>query len=239
MNTCCQNVARRMIIEQDVRLAAIADNLANLATPGYRKTRVLTRSFDQVFEQHAGLPVRIMADTTDGPLRQTDAPLDVAIRGRGFFVVEKDGRFFLTRNGQFALSPERQLVTMAGYVVQGEGGPLTLPPDRDPSSLTVDGDGTLRSNGQTIGRLRLLDTEHPESLARAGTTLFAVPPDAKPAEAGSYHVMNRAVEGSNASAFEEIAEMMNSLRAYELCQKVLRAEDTTQSNMIRSSTASA
>lgn len=208
---------------------AISENLANSATPGYLRNVVVTRQFDKELSERLSFA---STDTSAGPLRTTDNPFDFAINGTGFFVVEKNGNLFLTRHGHFAPNADGTLVTTDGQTVSGEGGPIQVPRDVPFDSITVNGDGTIRSGQNTIGKLRIVSPGNPSGLRRTGTTTFAAPNDMKPPEEG-VQVLNRTLEGSNTSVFEEMAEMTSASRSFEACQRMLKAMDQAESNLVR------
>jgi flagellar basal-body rod protein FlgF len=230
-----------MLYQMD-RLEAVTDNLANNAAPGYKKTVSSQNAFDSMVRSSAaaGRPdlgrsaaaVRSI-DFSPGPLHATDNPLDFAINGDGFFVVEKDGREFYTRNGRFQLDPNGTVVTTGGFAVQGRNGPLTLPADVDLSQLTVAADGVLRSGERTLDAVRLASFADPGVLRRVGPTLFSAPADVEPQTSATSRATNRAVEGGNAAVFEEMAELIGTTRAFEICQRMLKQMDQAQGATIQ------
>ncbi len=230
-----------MLYQMD-RLEAVTDNLANSAAPGYKKTVSSQSAFDAMVEKASvpGMPdsgysqaARRSVDFSPGPLRTTDNPLDFAINGDGFFVVEQDERTFYTRNGRFQLDPNGQLVTTGGFVVQGRDGPLTLPPDADLSQLTVDADGTLRSDERELGAIRLAGFSDTSVLNRVGPTLFSAPADVEPEIPQNSRATNRAVEGANTSIYEEMAELIGTTRSFEISQRMLKQLDQSAGETIR------
>ena len=236
MNQSAYELTGRMMTEQTRRLEAITDNLANSATPGYRRTQVSTPSFDQVLQGTAD-PSRRSMDLTNGGFRNTGVPTDFAITGSGFFVLEKDGREFLTRNGQFAVAGDGRLTTPSGFAVLGEDGPINLPPDVDMSRMNVDGDGTVRADGQALGRLRITEPADAGLLERVGPSLLRLPAGAATRTPPEFSVTNRSLEGSNTSVFQEMADMMSSFRSFQMCHKLLQTQDASQSSMIKTYSA--
>jgi flagellar basal-body rod protein FlgF len=242
MNAISSNAALRGMLYQMDRLETVADNLANSSAPGYKKTVSSQSAFDAMVKTaaspghpHAGYSqaAQRSVDFSPGPLRSTDNPLDFAINGDGFFVVAQNERTYYTRNGRFQLNPDGQLVTSGGYVVQGRNGPLTLPPDADLSQLTVDADGTLRSDERELGAIRLAGFADPSVLNRVGPTLFSAPIDVEPEIPQNSRATNRAVEGANTSVYEEMAELIGTTRAFEISQRMLKQLDQSTGETIR------
>jgi flagellar hook-basal body protein len=176
MNSSAYGLTARMMVEQNQKLQTITDNLANSATPGYRRDRVSAKAFDQLLMEKAG-PPQISVDLSDGSLRNTGNPLDFAISGKGFFVLESDnGRQYLTRNGQFLLSGEGNLVTPAGLTVQSESGSINLPADTDMTKFSVDPDGSIRLDGRTMAKLLIVEPGNSALLKRVGPSLLTPVP---------------------------------------------------------------
>jgi flagellar basal-body rod protein FlgG len=158
------------------RQEVIAGNLANATTTGFRADAAEATGFVAVLQDQLngiesppapnvwgadwiGLlgtgvqPDRYIVDTRQGPIRQTDNPLDLALGGRGFFAVQTPDGIGYTRDGSFRRSATGQLVTGQGYPVLGVDGPIQL----GPGPVTVNRDGTLVQNGQVVSRLQVVD----------------------------------------------------------------------------------
>jgi len=217
------------------RLATVVDNLANVSTVGFKKSYAVQPPFYDILEAKT-TPIRRAPDFSQGPIRATGQPFDFAIDGSGFFVVEKDGRDYYTRNGQFKQGPDGTLMTAGGLPVQGTDGRITFPREMNPADLTVDRQGNLYAGEQTLGRLRLVDFANPETLKNVGPTTFATPISATRSIDFAGAVHNRALEGSNASVFEEMAELISTVRSHESCMKMLQAHDETERKMVKTYT---
>jgi flagellar basal-body rod protein FlgF len=213
----------------------VSENLVQATTPGYRRQGLLYEASSAPMLAGGGggtAPRSGMSAGPSGgqssfvyfepgPLQQTNNPLDLAVSGNAFFVVEGPNGPMYTRNGSFEQGPGGELRTRGGgYRVSGEGGAITIPPDA--ASLTVGSDGTITANGAQVGRLRLATFAQPETLRRVGTTLFQgdapqTPlPDAVKIEQG-YR------EGSNVQPVQEMVSMMLGMRYYEAAGKALQA----------------
>ncbi|NCC49903.1 MAG: flagellar hook basal-body protein [Spartobacteria bacterium] len=238
--------AFRMIKGLVDRLDAVSENLANANNPGYRRLNVTGKVFDAVLGDYMageskhwtnGLkydPVSV--DFTEGAFQQTDRSMDFAINGKGFFVVRnEDDKLFYTRNGHFRLDPEQRLINADGFLVEGQNGEIILPDPSNLNSLRVGRDGTLVINDRRIDQLTLAHFEDLQKLNRVGTTLFTPAQGQEPMELPeTTTVVNGMLERSNSHVVEEMTELITITRAYEACQRMLKAEDEREGKMIQS-----
>lgn len=239
-------VSEAGMLGQQNKLEIVANNLANASTPGFK--RMLT-TFQAVAPQAPGfegvdpnalpggavdvmvpgsmLRLRSAPDLSPGPMRPTGNRLDVAIGGDGLFAVQTDAGERYTRAGNFTISPEDQLVTAAGDTVLGEGGPIEIPPT---SFVEIALDGTVRADGDEVGRLRLVTPETALDLTPDGATSFALRDGAAPVRAvdpAEIRVQAGFLEGSNANPVSELVSMITAQRIFEAGQRVLSATDET------------
>lgn len=214
-------------------MTAIANNLANADTTGFRKETTLFSEF--VLASSAGPSVSMAdgavryASERHGTLALTGARLDLAIEGEGFFQVEDATGRYLTRAGAFQLSPEGFVVTQSGRTLLDAGGaPIFVPPDA--STLEVGRDGTLSVDGVEQARIGLVSAPA-EALARAGGAAFrtAEPPE----PVADARVRQGALERSNVNPIEELARMIDVSRSYERVQTLVRDEDERIRQSIR------
>ncbi len=215
------------------RLETITDNLANSVTPGYRRAFPLQKTFNQTLTDSKTTENSSAVDFAQGSLRETGNPMDFAIVGDAFFTVGKDNKEYYTRNGHFSLNKNGELVTDSGLKVLGSSGAINIPDDTDTSRLTVDATGTIKAGDQTIGELKLASFADPRTLNKVGSTLFASPNEVKIQKPQDSTVTNRMLEGSNTVIFEEMANLMVCMRNYESCNKILKAQDSKQGEMIQ------
>lgn len=203
-------------------LDRLAADIANAATAGYKTERTTDAQADRpafaaVLQTAIDVtPGGRRLNTTPGPLNTTGRDLDFAIEGSGFFVVQTAGGTRYTRNGRFSVTDDGSLVTMEGSPVLGTNGPIKL----GPGKLSVEVDGTIR-NGETVaGKLSVVQFADPTQLARESGALFrANEADATPAANPS--VKGGALEESNVSVVERVAELTNVTRTFEALQKAL------------------
>lgn len=213
----------------EVRHEAIANNLANVSTPGYRRQFVVLES--NVGQQlpggaagslgmHGPNVAEVVHSFEPGEYKFTDSPLDLAIAGDGFFVVESPAGRLYTRNGAFTLDENRTLVTHSGMPVLGQGGPITLPPGSD---IIVQEDGTILVDGTEVGRLQIVSFQDPSKLQPAGTTLFQAPPEAGMETVTEPVIRQGYREMSNVNPVSELVNLIVSARHHEAAQRALKA----------------
>ena len=196
-------------------LDVIANNVANLATTGYRREGLVFAEFVRAAApgdsiSMADLAARFVAERP-GEITLTGNPLDLAIEGPGFFTVRAGGEVLLTRAGNFQRSPEGLLVTADGAPVLDEaGGEIFLPSDA--GAVTVARDGTISAGGAPLARLGLV-TAAPEALERVGAASFR--PREAPVPVENPRILHGALEGSNVDPLAEIARLIAVTRAYE------------------------
>ncbi|MBC7137576.1 MAG: flagellar hook-basal body complex protein [Defluviimonas sp.] len=208
-------------------MQAVANNIANLSTAGFRKEGV-------IFAEHvAGLgrdePSLSMAhararivDLQQGPLTETRGRFDFAIEGEGFFLIETPEGNQLTRAGSFTPSAEGELVTPDGHRLLDAGAaPVFVPPGA--GSVALAADGTLSADGAPLTQIGLFVPADPKDLQHRGGTRFAAEAGVEPLEGGV--ILQGFIENSNVNAVEEIARMIEVQRAYELGQTFLDRED--------------
>jgi flagellar basal-body rod protein FlgG len=237
---------------QDKQLSALSNNLSNVATNGFKRDRVVFEDLlYQIYRQPGGnstqdtlLPSGMQMGTgvrtvgsqkmfTQGALQTTEETLDVAINGRGFFQIQMpDGTISYTRDGQFQMSSEGQLVTTNGLIVApGISIPINA------STVTIGTDGTVTAviAGETastqVGNLTLVDFANPAGLQAMGGNLFretiasGSPQESAPGQNGLGMVEQGMLENSNVDVVEELVNMITTQRAYEMNSRVISTAD--------------
>jgi flagellar basal-body rod protein FlgF len=201
-------------------LDRLATDIANVGTAGYKGERDTTTaaersSFDRSLQSaidtaHGGRQI----DMTDGAIAMTGRPLDVALDGEGFFVVDTPQGQRYTRNGHFTIDANRKLVTEDGLDVVGEGGPITM----GEGAIRVDADGSVWAGDSKAGRLSVVKFADPGQLMRdSGSKLRAVNQEAQPVEAPA--IRAGSLEQSNVSVAERLAELTTVSRGFEALQR--------------------
>jgi len=206
-------------------LDMLANNIANASTSGYKADREFYSLYaapeaEGPISGPDTLPVieRPWTDLSQGEVRSTGNPLDLALQGNGFFSVNGPGGPMYTRAGSFHLSSASQLVTVEGYPVRGEdGNPITL---SSATALEVWPDGTVHQDGQTAGQIAVVDFANPASLGKIGHSYFRpAEGSAPPVPATGYEVQQGSLEGSNASGAEAAVRLLSVMRQFEMLLK--------------------
>lgn len=245
-------IAKTGMEAQQTQLDAISNNLANVSTNGYKKSHAV---FEDLMYQNLrqaggnsseqttlptglqiGLGTRAVATARSfeqGNLQQSTNPLDVAVKGNGFFQVQMpDGTTGYTRDGSFQVSSQGQLVTNNGYTVNPG---ITIPTNAQ--SVTIGADGTVsvalpgQATPQTIGQLQLASFVNPAGLEPKGQNIYAetaasgTPTAGTPGTNGMGQLQQGFVETSNVNVVEELVSMIQTQRAYELNSKAISTSD--------------
>lgn len=220
------------------RQAAVAHNLANVTSTGYRAEEHRLRAVSvQSRNTPAPWPTRAFAvdasthtDYTPGPMQYTGRPLDIAVQGAGWIALAMpDGSEAYTRNGSLEMSVNGVLQTRAGIPVQGDGGSITVPPD---VKVSIARDGTVsvipesgaQNTVNTIGRIKLVNPDVAE-LVRGGDGLFRSRggdpvPVSEPTQLASGYL-----EGSNVNPVDQMVSMISLARQFEMQVKMLQTAD--------------
>jgi len=225
------------------RLAAVSHNLANIASTGYRAEEHRFRAVPvQSHNSPAALPTRVFAvdasthsDFSAGPMQYTGRQLDVAVQGEGWIALAMpDGSEAYTRNGSLELSTEGVLQTRTGIPVQGDGGPISIPPDQ---KITVGKDGTVsvipetgaQNTVNSIGRIKLVNPD-PADLVRGADGLFRIKTGEPATLSENSQLVSGYLEGSNVNAVDQMVTMISLSRQFEMQMQMLqRASQNDQS----------
>ena len=214
----------------------ISNNLANLNTTGYKKQETIESEFGKevlkridherttIGEIGSGAFVSDIADDfSAGEYEETGNPLDLAISGEGFFAVQTPEGVKYTRNGEFTIDNQNQIVTQDGHPVLGENGALQLP---EQGEVVIE-DNNVLVDGFELDTLELVNFENPEGLIREGDVLFTAGPEVGEEFAAEGLVEQGFLEGANVNPIEEMTRMIENTRAYEADQKAIQAHDDT------------
>ncbi len=252
MSTNAMHVAKTGLDAQQTRMQVISNNLANVNTTGFKRDRA---SFETLLYQTVrpagaqtseatettssfavGTGVRVLTTEkafTQGALVTTDNALDMAIDGPGFFqVLLPDGRMGYSRDGSFSMNAEGTLTTGAGYIVQPE---MAIPAGALEIAVSGDGIVSVQMPGevgmQEVGQLQLASFVNPRGLDPIGenflveTQASGPPAVAAPQTDGMGKMMQGALEASNVNVVQELVEMIETQRAYEVNSKSISASD--------------
>jgi flagellar basal-body rod protein FlgG len=218
------------------RMEILANNLANINTTGFKRDRAFAEALDDASaaREAAGTDnqqTQQYIDFTEGSLNQTGNPLDIALQGRGFLVVETPNGVRYTRNGNLQLALDGSLVTAQGSPVLGTAGRLQLPDVQrlEQGSILISETGEVMVGKQNIGQLRIVDFENPQMLQKDHESLFSALPGARMVEGPgkATTVRQGSLEESNVEGIEEMVAMIEISRGYEADQKSIQAQDAT------------
>ncbi|HEY5758423.1 MAG TPA: flagellar basal-body rod protein FlgG [Steroidobacter sp.] len=237
---------------QQTRMSVTSHNLANVSTTGFKKGRAV---FEDLLYQNVrqvggstsqdtvaptglslGTGVRVVATEkqyTQGNMQTTGNSLDVAVNGRGFFqVLLPDGTMGYTRDGDFEVNPQGELVTSSGYRVQPG---ITIPDGVQSITIGKDGVVTAKMDGEAqptqIGTLQLVDFINPAGLQPKGENILVesaasgAPQTGTPGLNGLGYVEQGSLEASNVNVVEELVNMIETQRAYEMNSKAISTTD--------------
>ena len=214
------------------RQDTLANNLANVATPGFRAE---LQSFRAVPVQGSGASTRVFSletttgyDATPGAITSTGRNLDVAVKGNAWLTVQAlDGTEAYTRGGSLEVSNDGTLTTRSGLPVMGDGGLLQVPPN---TAVSIGADGTVSAKGvdgrtTAIGKLKLVTPEAP--LKRGDDGLFRGADGDLQADETA-RVQDGALEGSNVSAVESMVSMIAAARQFEAQMKMISTAEANE-----------
>jgi len=213
---------------------AVANNIANMTTTGFRREGVVFAEFIKALPVEGGsvsmTEARIRrTDLQTGGMERTGGRLDLAIDGPGYFLIGTPDGLRLTRAGAFRADAAGTLVTASGETVMDAGGaPVLLPAGSD--DVLIEADGAVLTQGREVGRIALVDVADPSTLTRMDGVRFAFEGDLQPA-GGT--IAQGFIEGSNVSPVAEMTRMIDVHRAYELGQALLDREDERVREAVR------
>lgn len=245
-------IAKTGLDAQQTKMSVVSNNLANVGTTGFKKGRavfedLLYQNVRQVGAQSSqdtqlpsglslGTGVRTVATEkmfSQGSMVQTDNPLDMSISGRGFFQIQRpDGSISYTRDGSFQVDNQGQVVTSNGYLLQPG---ITVP--EGAISVTIGKDGTVTAQvaGQAapveVGNIQLVDFINPAGLQAIGENQFlesgasGAPQASTPGLNGVGSIEQGFLESSNVNVVEELVNMIETQRAYEINSKAISTAD--------------
>lgn len=213
------------------RQAAVANNLANATSSGYRaevhRLRAVQVQSDALPSRAFVVDASVASDFTPGPMQQTGRMLDVAVQGPGWLALAMpDGSEAYTRNGSLEVNVNGVLQTRNGLPVQGDGGPISIPPDNE---ITIARDGTVsvvpRSGAQSavaaLGRLKLVNPPEAE-LVRGADGLFRLADGGAADADGAVAVASGYIEGSNVNVVDQMVAMISLARQFETQTQMLK-----------------
>jgi flagellar basal-body rod protein FlgF/flagellar basal-body rod protein FlgG len=214
----------------------VANNIANMNTTGYKADGSLFEEFLSSAARAAQTGSRISFvqdrgvwhDMSQGPIERTGNPLDVAVDGKAFLVVQTPNGERYTRNGSMQINGNGQLVTSDGYPVLGDGGPISFQPSDRQVSISRDGTISVREGTSKVdsarGKLRVVTFANPQQLQKDGSSTFNPAAGVTPQPATTGSIIQGAVEKSNVRGVVEMSRMIEITRSYTNISAMLQQQ---------------
>jgi flagellar basal-body rod protein FlgF len=228
-NALYVGLSRQMVLRREMDI--VANNIANADTTGFKVESLMTKEQPgpPAFTLQGPRPVKFVAaagvarDFGQGALHRTDAPLDLAIEGQGFFkITTKDGDRY-TRDGRFRTDDTGRLTTQAGQLVLDEGGgEIAL--DLQKGQITIATDGTVSQGAERVGKVGVYKFDTLSVLEKTGDNLLQNTSNSQPAPATGAKVRQGMLETSNVQPIVEITRMIEVSRAYEQVTRMMDSQ---------------
>jgi flagellar basal-body rod protein FlgF len=217
------------LMAQTQALDIVANDLANLSTTAYRGQQPTFRSLLAGTQVAGGNPLNLAInnfnvlsgsriDSSPGNLERTGNPLDLALEGGGFFVVQTPTGVRYTRNGSFQVSTKGQLITRTGDPVMGQKGVIVLPP----GEISISSDGTISTAGAVVDKLRIVEFAPGTVPVAEGTSYYSAPPKAVQLATGAT-VRQGMLEASNVNAIAATVSLIVVQRQADMMERALSA----------------
>lgn len=221
-------------------MTIIANNIANANTTGFRGQNML---FEEFVSDPRGADDELSfvynrgqyQVTDEGPMRETGNELDIALAGPGFIQIDGPGdEPTYTRDGHFEIDADGTLITSAGFAVEGEGGPITIPEDTE--FISIDQNGIISNQDGEIAQITIVEFPNIQVLEAQGNNLYKTDIAGVPAE--NTKVTQGFLEGSNVNTVLEMTRMIETSRKFQSLQNTLQSENERLQNVIRKLTES-
>jgi flagellar basal-body rod protein FlgF len=228
-NALYVGLSRQMVLRREMDI--IANNVANVDTTGFKVESLMlkTQPSEPARTNPGPRPVKFVAadgvarDFGHGSLRKTDAMLDLAIEGQGFFRVQGEAGERYTRDGRFRTDDRGRLVTQQGQAVLDDGGgEIVIDPEKGP--VAVAADGTMSQGDERVGKVALVAFANAGALEKAGDNQYRNTSNLQPQPATEARMRQGMLEGSNVNSVLEITRMIEVSRAYEQTSRMMDSE---------------
>ena len=207
----------------------IANNIANVSTPGYRREQPTFQQYVAQLPGNDGTPesvtfvqdTGVVRDMSQGPVTQTGNTFDLALHGKGFFVVQTPNGERYTRNGHFSLDSQGQIVDDNGDTLMGDGGAVTI--TNEDGDVHVGPDGTISGKNGQLAKLRVAAFADESHLTKDGANMFSSAD--QPTAATGVTIGQGMIEGSNVQPVVEISRMVEVMRAYQATTSMTQSQE--------------
>jgi len=235
-NMLLVGLSRQMVLER--QMDVVANNVANINTNGFKADKSVFQEFLNTGAHEDNFSPRDRRisfvqdrasyhDFASGPTEQTKNPLDVAIDGSAFLVVQTPAGERYTRDGGLSINSQGQLVTVGGYPVLGTGGPIVFQPGDKDINIAADGGISVLEGANKVdslrGKLRLVSFANPQSLQKEGNNLFSAGAGAAQPDATA-RVNQGYIEKSNVNSVAEMSRMIEVTRTYTQISAMLQQQ---------------
>ena len=238
-NALYVGLSRQMVLKREMDI--VANNIANADTNGFKFESLMAKETPgaPAFTSGGPRPIKFVSadgvarDFSQGNLRRTDAPLDLAIEGQGFFKITTKAGDRYTRDGRFRTDDTGRVTTQKGDVVADEGGgEITIDPTK-PGEISISPDGVVSQGTERIGKVGVFKFDSLSALEKTGDNLYQNASNQQASAASDAKVRQGMLESSNVNPIVQITRMIEVNRAYEQVTQMMSA----QSDLSRSSVA--
>ena len=243
-NTLLIGLSRQVALQRE--LDVVSNNLANVNTTGYKADGAIFEEFLSPTARAAETGNRISFvhdratwhDLGQGTVEQTGNPLDVAVQGNGFFVVQTPRGERYTRNGALQLNANGELVTASGYPVLGDSGPIRFQPTDRNIMIAQDGTVSVQEGSQSQasslrGRLRVVNFNRPQQLQKDGDGSFSASANNAPQPDTQSRILQGSIEKSNVRSVVEMTRMIEVTRSYSQVAAMLQQQGDMRQSAIQ------
>ena len=243
-NTMYVGLSKQMLLQRELDIAA--NNLANVDTTGFKVESMISGTDAETPARTFGVtqPVQFAVDNglardfTQGAMRQTGAPLDMAIVGSGFFQIQTAAGTRYTRDGRFATNNQNQIVSQSGDpVLDASGSPITINPQG--STPVIGRDGTItqtvqgQPGAQVVGKIGVVEFANLSALSKQGDGLYSLTSNQPPTPSVSPVVQQGMLEGSNVNSVLQITDLIRINRAYQMVSQMMSSTADLSSTAIQ------
>ncbi len=206
----------------------VANNLANINTTGFKREI----PFSEYLDRAENRTIKQITDFSQGNLLETGNPFDLAITGKGFFVVKTDRGLEITKNGKFKIDKEGFLTTEDGERVQGKNGEISFLENifEGNKDITITKEGVIKIGEESVNQLKIVEVEDTNKLIRSGNGKYYLEDeDYRTAKTDSFEIKQGYLEESNTNPILEMQSMIKLEKDYEASQKMIASLDQMMS----------
>lgn len=225
-NSIYLGLSKQVALDRNMQI--IANNVANMQTPGFRGQNLV---FSEFISDPKGMddPMSFVYDklqyqiTDSGPIRITDNPLDVSLEGDGFFGVKgAGGQTYFTRAGNFEVANDGTLITSAGFAIaDAGGGTINIPVSS--TEINIDQQGFVSDQDGQLGQIMVREFLNPQRLNPIGNNMYETDEEGIQTK-GDTRVYQGQLEGANIQPVLEINRMIKTLRQFQMVQNLIQSE---------------